>query len=261
MAAYQYNKAIEWGRGVYGNPNVALLYKDTGIVAGGAILDHENGIPAGIQSMPFQCDQSISRNSWGYVENEQYWSTSYLVNRLVDIVSKNGNMMLSINPKADGTLPDSTTIRLKELGSWMGINSEAIYATRPAETFGINGENQIRFTRNKDNTVIYIFSTNWPGNNSRLILTPLRLGKLNSAKISKITLLGNGETALKWSQNTTALSIIMPSVAPSACKYCYVFKVYLDNELALPARPSNLTKLSVAKGNSDYTNESAILEE
>lgn len=248
MAAYQYNKAIEWGRGVYGAPGVALLYKDTGIVVGGAILDHENSIPSGIQAMPFQCDQSISRNSWGYVENEQYWSTSYLVNRLVDIVSKNGNMMLSINPKADGTLPDSTKIRLKELGRWMEINSEAIYATRPAETFGINSENQIRFTRNKDNTVIYIFSTKWPGNNTELSLAPYRSDKLNSAKISKITLLENGETVLKWSQNSTALSITMPSAAPLVCKYCYVFKIYLDKGLTLPAGPSNLTTLSGAKG-------------
>jgi len=130
----------------------------------------------------------------------------------------------------------------------MEINSEAIYATRPAETFGINGENQIRFTRNKDNTVIYIFSTNWPGNDAALSLAPYRSDKFNSTKISKITLLGNDETALKWSQNTTELSITMPSAAPMACKYCYVFKVYLDKGLTLPATPSNLTTHSGAKG-------------
>jgi len=230
LAAYQYNKAIEWGRGVYGAPGVALLYKDEGLVSGGAILDHENGIPSDLQSMPFQCDQSISRNSWGYIANDKYWSTSYLVNRLVDIVSKNGNMMLSINPKADGTLPDSTIDRLTEIGKWLKINGEAIYATRPAETFGINGANRIRFTRNKENSVLYIFSEKWPGNDSILTITSYRSAKLNQAKISKITLLGNDIASLKWNQNATALSITLPSKKPSACNYCYVFKVYLDIE-------------------------------
>ena len=71
--------------------------------------------------------------------------------------------MLSINPKADGTLPPVTKQRLAEIGSWMKINGEAIYATRPAVTFGYNnGTNQIRFTTNKDNTIIYIFSSTCP---------------------------------------------------------------------------------------------------
>jgi hypothetical protein len=130
----------------------------------------------------------------------------------------------------------------------MEINGESIYATRPAETFGLNGANLIRFTRNKDNTVIYIFSANWPGNNAVFSLTSYRSAKLNSAKISKITLLGNGNTALKWTQDSAALSITMPSAAPSVCQYCYVFKVYLDKAVALPARPSNLTSLSTTKG-------------
>jgi len=230
LAAYQYNKAIEWGRGVYGAPGVALLYKDEGLVAGGAILDHENSIPSDIQALPFQCDQSISRNSWGYVANDKYWSSSYLINRLVDIVSKNGNMMLSINPKSDGTLPDSTLNRLSEIGKWIKINGEAIYATRPAKTYGENGA-QIRFTRNKENTVIYIFSTNWPGENALLNIAAYNSIKLESAKILKITMLGNSAKPLKWSQNATALTITMPSTKPLACNYCYVFKVEFKSKL------------------------------
>jgi len=207
-----------------------LLYKDEGLVAGGAILDHENSIPSDIQALPFQCDQSISRNSWGYVANDKYWSSSYLINRLVDIVSKNGNMMLSINPKSDGTLPDSTLNRLSEIGKWIKINGEAIYATRPAKTYGENGA-QIRFTRNKENTVIYIFSTNWPGENALLNIAAYNSIKLESAKILKITMLGNSAKPLKWSQNATALTITMPSTKPLACNYCYVFKVEFKSKL------------------------------
>lgn len=245
LAAYQYNKAIEWGRGVYGAPGVALLYKDDGIVAGGAILDYENGVPSGKLDLPFQNDVSIS-DTWGYVENDTYKSASTIVNRLVDVVSKNGNLMLSINPKADGTLPPITKQRLAEMGSWLKINGEAIYATRPAETFGYNsGSNQIRFTTNKDTTVIYIFSSNWPGNGATLSVTSYNSTILNSAKISKITLLRGGETDLTWTQNASALSITMPSAIPSSCNYCYVFKMYLDKTAQILARPSNLTSTVV----------------
>jgi alpha-L-fucosidase len=247
LAAYQYNKAIEWGRGVYGAPGVALLYKDLGIVAGGAILDYENGVPSGKLDLPFQNDVSIS-DTWGYVENDTYKSAATLVNRLVDVVSKNGNLMLSINPKADGTLPPITKQRLAEIGSWLKINGEAIYATRPAETFGYNnGTNQIRFTTNKDTTIIYIFSSNWPGNNAVFNVTSYNSANLDSAKISKITLLGNGETNLKWTQSSSALSITMPSAIPTACNYCYVFKMYLDKATTTLARPSNLTSTSTGK--------------
>jgi alpha-L-fucosidase len=247
LAVYQYNQAIAWGRGVYGAPNVALLYKDTGIVAGGAILDWEGSVPSSIQTLPFQTDASVA-NQWGYVTNDGYKTTSAIVNLLADVVSKNGNLMLSINPRADGTLPDSTKRRLTEIGSWMAINSEAIYATRPFSTFGVDGTNQIRFTRNKDSTVLYVFSQNWPGNSAILGLTSLGSGNLSSAKISKIILLGGNGSTLTWSQDAAALSLTMPTTKPAACNYCYVFKIYLDNGLTLPAAPSNLTAANLTTG-------------
>ena len=249
LAAYQYNKAIDWGRGIYGAPGVALLYKDLGIVAGGAILDYENAVPTGILTLPFQNDVSISDN-WGYVENDTYKTASVLVNRLVDVVSKNGNLMLSINPKGDGTLPPITKQRLIDIANWMKVNSEAIYATRPSTSYGLNnGTNQIRFTRNKDNNVFYVFSSNWPGNNGFLSLTAYNSTNLSNSRISKIVLLGNGETGLKWTQNSTALTITMPSAIPAGCNInCYVFKIYLDKALTDLARPSNLTSQVSQKG-------------
>jgi alpha-L-fucosidase len=247
LAAYQYNQAIARGRGVYGAPGVVLLYKDTGIVAGGAILDWEGTVPDNIQTLPFQTDISVADN-WGYVTTDGYKTTSTIVNLLANVVSKNGTLMLSINPKADGTLPDSTKRRLTEIGGWMAINSEAIYATRPFSTFGVDGTNQIRFTRNKDSTVLYVFSQNWPGNGTTLSLTSLRSGNLSGAKISKIILLGGSGATLTWSQDATALSFTMPTTKPAGCNYCYVFKVYLDNGLTLPAAPSNLTAAYLTTG-------------
>lgn len=247
LAVYQYNKAIEWGKGVYGAPGVVLLYKDTGIVAGGAVLDEEFAVPATIQARSFQCELSVS-NQWGYVENDTYRTTAYIINYMVNAVSKNGNFCMSVNPKADGTLPDSTKKRLTEIGNWMTVNGEGIYASRPAATFGTDGTNPIRFTRNKDTTVIYIFSQNWPGNSAVLSLPAYSSANLNSSKISKIVLLGSTGAALTWSQNATALSITMPSAKPAACNYCYVFKLYLDNAMTLPAAPSDLTAAYLTTG-------------
>jgi alpha-L-fucosidase len=258
LAVYQYNQAIAWGRGVYGAPGVALLYKDTGLAVGSAILDEEFSVPASIQALPFQCELSVDSLSWGYITNGGYRTPSYIINYMVNTVSKNGNFSLSIDPKADGTLPDSTKKILTQIGSWMNINSEAIYATRPADTFGVDGTNQIRFTRSKDSTVIYVLSQNWPGNNTVLSLTSFRSAMLNSAKISKITMLGNGSSALVWSQNAAALSITTPSAKPPVCNYCYVFKMYLDKAFTLPAAPSNLTDAYMSTGiNLKWVNNSS----
>ena len=81
--------------------------------------------------------------------------------------------------------------------------------------------------------MIYIFSTDWLGDNALLNIAAYNSAKLNSAKISKITMLGNGVTSLKWSQNATALTIKMPSAKPVACNYCYVFKVKLKSKLQI----------------------------
>ncbi|MGB7567926.1 MAG: alpha-L-fucosidase [Chitinivibrionales bacterium] len=240
LGAYQYNKSIAWGRGAYGAPGAVLIYKGGGgnsnqFVTGGAVYDFEDGAPTGIQSMTFQTDMKIGDTSWGYLPSEKYKTTKYILDYLIDVVSKNGNLMLDIPPRPDGTLPDTVSARLSEIGGWLLLNGEGIYATRTANIFG---SGSLRFTRNQANNVYYVFDTVWPGNGAQLAVTNYNSSNLDKTKIAKITLLGGGPVA--WSQNATALTLTMPATQPAACKFAYGFKIYLDAQSTIPVAPSNL---------------------
>jgi len=107
------------------------------------------------------CD-ALDPYSWGYrkhLPEEDYMSTNQLVDYLVDIVSKNGNLLINIGPRADGTIPEAQQERLLGIGEWLEINGEAIYGTRYREQFR---EGDIRFTKKGDD-VLYVISLVWPG--------------------------------------------------------------------------------------------------
>lgn len=86
-------------------------------------------------------------NSWSYVSTDTYKSTNQLVHLLCDIVAKGGNFLLNVGPDADGNLPDTALLRMKEIGQWMQVNGEAIYATRPIYPFTYG---EFRFTQKGD---------------------------------------------------------------------------------------------------------------
>jgi alpha-L-fucosidase len=240
LGAYQYNKGIEWGRGTFRAPGEVLIYKSGGhntnqFITGGAVHDIEGGAPDDIQTMTFQTDLPIGENSWGYLTNETYKTSAYLIDYLLDVVSKNGNLMLDIPPKPDGTLPDQVKTILSDLGGWLRINGEGVYATRVANVFGAG---RLRFTRNKANTVIYVFDYDWPGNGAQLSVSNYGSSNLDKTKISKITLLGGG--SVTWSQNASALTLTMPATKPTACTLAYGFKIYLDAQTTTLSAPTNL---------------------
>jgi len=103
IAAYYYNKGIEWGK------EVVLQDKNfdhNAFPEGTVIYDLERGKLPGIRELPWQTDTSIGKNSWCHVSNWESKTANQLVDDLVDIVSKNGNLLLNVGPKADGTIPD-----------------------------------------------------------------------------------------------------------------------------------------------------------
>ena len=73
---------------------------------------------------------------WGYIEHDTFKSPEFLVHQLIDIVSKNGNLLLNFGPRSDGTIPDEVRTTLLEMGAWLKVNGEAIYGTTPWKTFG-----------------------------------------------------------------------------------------------------------------------------
>ncbi len=93
--------------------------------------DFERGLREDIEPQHWQTDTSISNISWGYVEHDESKSADFIVHQLIDIVSKNGNLLLNIGPRPDGTIPDEVRSTLLDIGSWLKLNGEAIYDTTP----------------------------------------------------------------------------------------------------------------------------------
>ena len=123
FAAYYYNRAEEWGR------EVVINYKHDAFMFGCAVVDIERGKFADVKPYFWQTDTSVARNSWCYTPNNVYKTAKELICDLIDIVSKNGCMLLNVGPKADGTIPEQDKAILLEIGEWLKINGEAIYDT------------------------------------------------------------------------------------------------------------------------------------
>jgi len=144
FAAYYYNKTAEWGKiGV-------IHYKFDAMAFGSAVIDVERGQFGELKAFPWQTDTSIARNSWGYTENNDFKGAPEILRDLVDIVSKNGCMLLNAGPKADGTIAAEEKKVLLEIGDWLKVNGEAVYDTTPFKVFG-EGPSQV-FTREGDFT-------------------------------------------------------------------------------------------------------------
>lgn len=122
FAAYYYNRAEEWGGGV-------INYKHDAFMFGCAVVDIERGQFADAKPFIWQTDTAVAKNSWCYTENNNYKSPREIICDLVDIVSKNGRLLLNIGPKADGTIPDEDRHILLEIGKWLSVNGEAIYGS------------------------------------------------------------------------------------------------------------------------------------
>ncbi len=131
FAAYYYNDAARRNA-----PQPVLTYKQEDFPPNAATLDIERGKLDAQRLLPWQTDTSISVHSWGYAEHDEYRTAPSLLQQLVDAVSKNGNLLLNVGPKSDGTIPEEARTVLLQIGAWLKVNGEAIYNTRPFTVFG-----------------------------------------------------------------------------------------------------------------------------
>lgn len=130
IAAYYYNRAHQWGR------EVSINYKREAFAPGAATFDVERGALTGISPVPWQTCTAIGKKSWGYTRDNEFKSSRQIICDLIDIVSKNGMMLLNVGPRADGTITEEETQVLLDLGAWLQTNGEGIYDTIPWKTFG-----------------------------------------------------------------------------------------------------------------------------
>ncbi|GAA5078061.1 alpha-L-fucosidase [Thermocatellispora tengchongensis] len=232
--AYYYNQALAW------NKDVVTTYKD-GFNDRNSVHDYERGGPGDIRHPYWLTDDSVSSSSWCYTVGIGYYSLDAMLHSLIDRVSKNGNMLLNIAPMADGAIPSEQRTLLLGIGDYLRRFGESIYATRAWDVYGEGptpmgggafvaprpGTNRdIRFTRTKDNTVLYATVLGWPGRT--LNITTLNADRINLSSLTSVRLLG--PKAGKYidlpdrTQDGAGLRITLPDNAPFSAP-AYVVKL------------------------------------
>ena len=230
FAAFYYNRSLE-----YGDHVGVINYKDYAMQEHAAVLDLERGQLGEIRPLAWQTDTSISNKSWGYIKDDTFKAPEFAVHQLIDIVSKNGNLLLNIGPKSDGTIPDEVQKVLLDVGSWLNVNGEAIYGTRAWRIYG-EGPTKVasgsfhdtdtahytpedfRFTTKGE--ALYVIGLGWPANAQAVIHALAQA--TGSEHVQSVALLGS-DAKLQFEQSRDGLHVRLPAQAPT--KYAYALRV------------------------------------
>jgi len=237
LVSHYYNASMKWNNG---HNEAAMAIKKrvktpSGFRDGTCIQDIERGMAADILEIPWQTDDCIG--GWYYKSDIQYKTVEKVIHMLIDIVSKNGNLLLNIPLHPDGFIDEQEKNILKEMGNWMDINGSALYGTRPWTVFGegptnveggdfnkqklIYTPNDFRFTVKAD--TVFAFCMAWPASLS------INIRSIKPIDDSEIWMLGH-DTPLDWNYTTTTgLSINLPKEFQKKenrpCKYAFALKI------------------------------------
>jgi len=230
FAAFYYNSSLQ-----YGDHVGVINYKDYAMQESAAVLDLERSQLGDIRRLYWQTDTSVSNKSWGYIKDDTFKLPEFMVHQLIDIVSKNGNLLLNIGPRSDGTIPEPVQQVLLDVGAWLNVNGEAIYDTRPWRTYG-EGPTKVmtgsfhdtdvehytaadfRFTTKGD--VLYAIGLGWPTNREAVIRSLART--IGSEQVQSTAMLGS-DAKLSFEQRADGLHVQLPAQAPA--KYAYALRV------------------------------------
>lgn len=221
IAAHFYNLNLMWHHGqleaVLNIKHVASEPIMEQTLTSAVVNDFEMNDPDKPFEFPWQTDASVG--SWHYRVNDRYRSAKTMIHKLVCIVANNGNLLLGVPPKGDGTIDDQPRRTVEEMGVWLKTNGGAIFSTRPWRK---SREANIRFTRSKDGKTLYAISLSWPEKNQ------LRIDSLSEGpeRVTNVSLLGH-PSKLTWRQTNQGLAIDLPNRQP--CEHAFTFAIALQD--------------------------------
>ncbi len=223
LIAHLYNRSAARHSG---RPHVVYTCKQES--HGMWVQDVERGVLEGISEFPWQTDTSIG--DWFYNREWKYRSVRWVIHMLVDVVSKNGNLLINIVQRPDGSLDSEVEGMLSEMADWMAINGEAIYGTRPFTVFGegpvrVEGgafkedaaftAEDVRFATKGE--TLYAFVLGWP----KQAITIRTLGT-SAGRVTGVRLLGY-HGSIEWGQGPSGLTISLPPDPP--CDHAVAFAI------------------------------------
>ena len=242
LAAHYYNRSLQWHKG-----SVEVVYtskRRSDCEVGTCVLDVERGVVDDIWPQPWQTDTCVG--NWHYDKEARYKRPKVVIDLLVDIVSRNGNLLLNLPLPSNGMLDGEELKIVDELTRWMAVNSEAIYGTRPWKIFGegpgiqktpenagfegtaahFNEKNRrdltasdVRFTT-KGKT-LYAFAMGWPSQEFVFgALAPKR--GLFAGKLNRVEMLGY-RGRLEWKHGDDGLHVRVPHYKP--CEHAVALRI------------------------------------
>lgn len=236
LAAFYYNRGIQWGR------PTSITYKHDAMMFGSGIIEIERGKFADAKPFYWQSDTAIARNSWCYTETLDYKSVKEIIWDLIEVVAKNGNLLLNVGPKADGSIPKRDREILLSIGEWLKVNGEGIYESKVWRKAGegptqlVDGQFQeaaptcytdedIRFTVKGASLYAFVME---PAK-EEVVITSLAVSPDQNAPdfhgiIKKVEILGHGVVP-QWQQTTAGLVITLP---PLSSQLPITFKITME---------------------------------
>ena len=232
--AYYLNRADSLGQ------EAVIFAKHHQIPPEVAVLDYEKSLASELQPEPWLTDDVINYGGWSYTPINKAKPIKYLVCNFIDIVSKNGQLLLNISPKPDDTIPQDQQNALIGIGNWLNEYGTAIYGTRPWKVYGqtemkmvktrFGGyapkgkftAKEIRYTTKGD--TLFAISLGKPVEKSEIILKDFAVGGVGEdLKVKKISMLGN-TNKVKWSKKDDGLHIVVPKGIPSDIANVFVIE-------------------------------------
>ncbi|GGI65379.1 alpha-L-fucosidase [Enterococcus alcedinis] len=220
FAAYYYNRGTQWGE------KVGICYKHDAMMFGSGIVEIERGKFGEAQPFYWQTDTAIARNSWCYTTTLDYKKPKEIIQDLIEAVSKNGNMLLNIGPKGDGSFSATDQQIISDIGGWLAINGEGIYESKPWRKSGegptkiVSGQFQeatvkqytqedIRFTVQGDSLYAYIMN---PMNHQTFMISSLKVSADQNLPefhgiIKDVTVLGIDDVFVDWEISNEGLIV------------------------------------------------------